>query len=126
MEEDISKKFLNLIQTSTPKKKTKLKKFEILKKLEQEITEARKMGYGFSEIAKYLTQSGVKTAPHQVQLYCREVLKEKPLYKKVKKDAKPKKEAKSFTPHHQTTQSQTTTHPRKPIPAGFRMPTDDL
>ena len=88
MEKNISKKFLNLIQTSTPKKKTKLKKFEVLKKLDKEILEARKMGYGFSEIAKYLTQSGVKTAPHQVQLYCREVLKEKPLYTKVKKSSK--------------------------------------
>lgn len=92
MSSEISEKFREFLKSSEPKKKTKQNKFGMLQELQEEVREARKLGYSFKEIAEFLTKSGAQVAAHQVQGYCREVLKEKPLYKRNKKLDK-KKEA---------------------------------
>lgn len=132
MTSEVKEKFKNIISSAQPKKK-KIK--SVLDSLQDEIKEARKKGFSFKEIAEYLTQSGAPFAPHHIQVYCRDIIKEKSPKKTVKpvKASSEKaiklntKPEKINSPIKTNTSIQTVeTGMERTLPPGFRMPSDHL
>lgn len=141
MENELKTKFIELIRSSYPKKKRK-NKSEILENLREEIKEARRLGYSFKEISEFLAKSGTPVPSHQVQSFCRNVLKEKPRFKKVKKVDKKidqtlkespqvkvegsKKNVQMPNPQASINLVEDRTSQKKTLPPGFRVPTDEF